>query len=105
MVSLRDTIVSRRETMEGIRASHNNYWFPEDSNHGILIRQNKKKLYIKAQNALYIEYQAETFHGKYQSVKHFEHCVQYICKDGNYITSLENLQGRDTGYGIRKIFR
>ena len=28
-------IPSRRETMEGIRAKHNNYWFPKDSNHGI----------------------------------------------------------------------
>lgn len=60
--------------------------------HAILIRNNNKKFNIVCQNALDIEYEAQIYHGNYQSVKYLEHTIMYTCKDRQYITNIANLQ-------------
>lgn len=58
--------------------------------HLLLIAKNKFN--IKTTNALDIEYQGHTYHGNYQSVRSADKVVEYVCKDGNYITDLTNIR-------------
>lgn len=58
--------------------------------HAILVR--KKKFNIRRQNLLYIQFQGQTFHGKYQPVTLFKRAFQYVCKDKEYITNYPTIQ-------------
>jgi len=50
-----------------------------------------KQIDIKNQNALDIQFLEQTYHGNYQAARSTERVVEYVCKHGDYITSLENL--------------
>lgn len=53
---------------------------------------SKKKVNIQTPNRLDIEFKGETFHGKYQTVNLLAKVVEYICKDKEYISNIQNLQ-------------
>ncbi len=51
-----------------------------------------KKFDIKNSKTLDIKHEENTYHGNYQPVRSIERVVQYVCKDGEYITDLENIR-------------
>lgn len=58
--------------------------------HVIVIQD--EKVDIKNPNALDIQFQKQNFHGNYVPVKSLPHAINYVCKNNQYITNLENLQ-------------
>lgn len=49
------------------------------------------KVDIKNSRPLDIQYQGHDYHGNYQPARSIERIVQYVCKQGHYITSLNNV--------------
>ena len=58
--------------------------------HVLLIRS--KKFDIRAPSSLDLKINGRVAHGKYQPINNIEGVVQYVCKEKQYITNLENLQ-------------
>jgi hypothetical protein len=58
--------------------------------HVLLIRS--KKFDIRAQSSLDLKINGRVAHGNYQPINNIEGAVQYVCKEKQYITNLENLQ-------------
>lgn len=50
-----------------------------------------KPIDIRNQTALDIQFLEHTYHGNYQAARSTERVVEYVCKHGDYITSLQNL--------------
>lgn len=50
-----------------------------------------KKVNITCPQTLDIQYQDHKYHGNYQAARSLERVVDYICKHGDYITSLPNI--------------
>ena len=57
--------------------------------HVILV--GKKKFDIKTPTMLDLKYEGETYHGKYETVKGFTRCVEYVCKFGKYDTNIPDI--------------
>ena len=57
--------------------------------HVVLI--NYTKFDIRNETVLDLEYQGITYHGNSQSIKYYVRSVEYVCKDKEYITDMENL--------------
>ena len=63
--------------------------------HYHVILTHFEKFQITNPKQLDIQYEQQTFHGTYSSVKQLRQAVSYVCKDNDYITNFENLiQGR-----------
>lgn len=58
--------------------------------HVVIIQQ--EKVDIKNPNALDIQYQQQNFHGNYVPVKNLVNVVNYVCKNNQYITNLDNFK-------------
>jgi hypothetical protein len=50
-----------------------------------------QKVNVTHPNTLDIQFLEHTYHGNYQAARSTERVVEYVCKHGNYITSLQNL--------------
>jgi len=51
----------------------------------------RTKFDIKSCTLLDLQYQGNTYHGKYETIKCFNKCVEYICKRGEYQTNMEDI--------------
>ncbi len=49
------------------------------------------KFNIRSANILDLKFEDENFHGNYQPVRNLEKVVEYICKEGDYVTSFKNI--------------
>ena len=57
--------------------------------HVILVA--RKKFDIKFSTMLDLNFESQVFHGRYETVKSFPSCVQYVCKFGKYETNIPEI--------------
>ena len=55
-----------------------------------VILTNNNKFEIINNTLLDIEFKGQCFHSNYQPVRVLRHGIEYICKDKDYITSIQN---------------
>jgi hypothetical protein len=58
--------------------------------HAVLVAD--KKFDIRNANMLDVEFENKKFHGNYAATRHVNASIEYACKDGDYVTSLDNIR-------------
>ena len=60
----------------------------QDQYHYHVLLIATSKFNIRAATFLDLRYKEVTLHGKYEAVKSFEKCIEYVCKNRNYQTNI-----------------
>ena len=98
-----DPRMTKEDVLKQLQANHKLYDFQyviskevhQDggTDFHVVIIQNQK-IDIRDPDTLDIEYQQQRFHGNYKPVTSLRHLIDYVCKDGDYITNIDTLMNR-----------